>query len=120
MACVDGTIHGYNPITLIKKFSLHLPAKINCIEYLNVSSYPIFNGYMLSLINGDFRIYDERNLIFVYRFNEPINCLKFGNYSDYGRCYIFISESGSYIVKKQKFVSLEVNFFNIFYLYKSS
>mgnify|MGYP000929993114 CR=1 FL=1 len=109
VACVDGSIHGYNPINFTKNFSINLPAKINCIEYLNIMTYPVFNGYMLSLKNGEFRIYDERILIYVYKFSEPMSCIKFGNYSDYGRCYILVGESGSFIVKKQKYSSLEVN-----------
>ena len=109
VACVDGSVHGYDSARFTKKFSVDLPAKITCIEYLNINSYPVFNGYMLSLKNGEFRIYDERIMIFVYKFSEPINCIKFGNYSDYGRCYLFITESGSFIVKKQKHTSLEVN-----------
>ena len=109
VSCTDGSIHSYNPSNGLKNFSIILPAKISCIEYLNVSSYPVFNGYMVSLKNGEFRIYDERVLVFVYKFSDPMNCIKFGCYSDYGRCYVFVTESGSLIVKKQKYVSLEVN-----------
>lgn len=114
IGCIDASIHSYNQSGQ-KFFSFKLPSEITCMENLEIKTYPIFSGYMLSLKNGEFRIYNERILNFVYKFSEPIHCIKFGNYSTFGKTIIFITESGGLITKKLKNIDLDVfNFSSIF------
>jgi len=107
VGCVDASIHSYLQSGQ-KNFSFKLPSELSCMENLEIKSYPIFSGYMVSLKNGDFRIYNEKILIYLFKFNEPIHCIKFGNYSTYGKTIIFITESGGLITKKLKNIDLEV------------
>ena len=107
VGCIDATVHSYNP-SGVKNFSFKLPADICCMEIVDIKSYPSFSGYMVALKNGEFRVYNERILNFVYKFAEPLHCIKFGNYSSYGRTFIFITESGGLITKKLKNVDLDV------------
>ena len=77
VACVDGSIHGYNPINFTKNFSINLPAKINCIEYLNIMTYPVFNGYMLSLKNGEFKNFAPLASKIILEISSPCFAAKF-------------------------------------------
>lgn len=107
VGCADATVHSYNQIGQ-KNFAFGLPADLTCLEALEIKTYPLFAGYMLGLKNGEFRVYNERVLNFVFKFAESVHCVKFGNYSNYGKTFIFITESGGLIAKKLKNIDLDV------------
>lgn len=109
VGCIDAHVHSYNQVGQ-KNFSLKLPSVITCMEGIEVKTYPLFSGYMIALRNGEFRIYNEVVLTYVYRFSEAIHCIKFGNYSTFGKTFIFITESGGLITKKFKYIDLDVNY----------
>lgn len=108
VGCADASVHSYNQVGQ-KNFAFGLPSELTCLEAIEIKTYPLFAGYMLGLKNGEFRIYSERVLCFVYKFAEPIHCVKFGNYSNFGKSFIFITESGGLIAKKLKNIDLDVN-----------
>jgi len=103
----DATVHSYNQAGQ-KNFGFGLPAELTCIEAIEIMTYPLFSGYALGLKNGEVRIYSERVLNFVYKFSEPVHCIKFGNYSTFGKTFIFITESGGLIAKKLRNIDLDV------------
>jgi len=107
VGCADASVHSYNQIGQ-KSFAFGLPAQLTCLEAIQIKTYPLFAGYMLGLKNGEVRIYSERVLNFVYKFAEPVHCIKFGNYSTFGKTFIFITESGGLIAKKLKNIDLDV------------
>lgn len=108
VGCNDSCIHAYS-MQGTKLYSIKFPANLTCMEALEIRTYPIFSGFMVGLKNGEFRIYSERTLTFVYKFTESIFCMKSGNYGNLGKCFVFISESGAFIIKKLKSVNLEVS-----------
>jgi hypothetical protein len=110
----DATVHSYNQAGQ-KNFGFGLPAELTCIEAIEIMTYPLFSGYALGLKNGEVRIYSERVLNFVYKFSEPVHCIKFGNYSTFGKTFIFITESGGLIAKKLRNIDLDVLFNNLIF-----
>lgn len=114
VGCANATVHSYNQIGQ-KNFTFGLPANLTCMEPIEIKTYPLFSGYALGLKNGEVRIYSERQLNFVYKFSEAIHCIKFGNYSTFGKTFIFITESGGLIAKKLKNIDLDVTCFFYFF-----
>lgn len=111
IGCIDSTIHSYH-ILGKKNFSYKLPSSLCCMENLDIKTFPVFRGYMLGLKNGEFRIYNEKNLNFIFKFPEPLISMKYGRYSTLNECMIFITESGGLHVKKLKMnVNIEVLFY---------
>lgn len=95
---MDACYHSYHPQGK-KNFTIKLPAHITCMEYFDCSRTKNFRGTTIALKNGEVRLYNEKNLIHLFRYPENIFGIKFGKFGREDETLILITESGSLIVK---------------------
>jgi Bardet-Biedl syndrome 1 protein len=109
IACtMDSYYHSYNPSGK-KNFSIKLPDAITCVEAMEIKKPRSFKGVLISLRNCELRLYNEKNLVNIYKLQENIFGMKFGKFSKIDECLVMITESGSLFVKSlNKTVNLDV------------
>lgn len=109
IACtMDSYYHSYNPSGKAN-FSIKLPDSITCVEAMEIKIPRNFKGVLISLRNQELRLYNEKNLINIYKLTENIFGMKFGKFSKNEECLVIITDSGSLFVKSlSKTVNLDV------------
>ncbi len=98
LATIDDYYQSYSPQGK-KKFSIKMPHSISNLEVLDASRTRNFKGVIITLKNGEVRVYNEKNLLNIIKLNENIFGVKFGKFGKDEERLILITDSGSLIIK---------------------
>jgi Bardet-Biedl syndrome 1 protein len=113
VATVDDYYQSYTPQGK-KNFSIKMPHSISNLEILDASRTRNFKGVILTLKNGEIRLYNEKNLINILKLSENIFGVKFGKFCKDEERLVIITESGSLIIKSlSQNINLDTVSFNL-------
>lgn len=90
-------------------FHQALPVSICNLELMNVRRARNQSALLVSLSNGEVRVYNERVLLHSIQINEPIIAMRFGSYSKEENALAVVTISGAVVIKMlQRSANLEV------------
>jgi len=91
-----------------KLFSILMPDSITCMECFDFNKGKVyFKAVLIALRNYELRMYNEKQLINVYKTSEIIFSMKFGKFGVEEDVLVIISDSGSLLIKALQHSNLE-------------
>lgn len=90
-----------------KNFSISLPDSISCMESFDFKKGKYFKGVLIALKNYELRLYNDKQLLNVYKTIESIFSMRFGKFGADEDNLILISDSGSLMIKSLIHSNLE-------------
>eukprot|EP00002_Diphylleia_rotans_P010307 TRINITY_DN2075_c0_g1_i3.p1 TRINITY_DN2075_c0_g1~~TRINITY_DN2075_c0_g1_i3.p1 ORF type:complete len:559 (+),score=112.06 TRINITY_DN2075_c0_g1_i3:50-1726(+) len=97
VGCMNNVLNCYH-IKGKKTFSTYFTSPITNMEIL-YSKARNYRVLMVALADGEIRLYNERNMISNFKFDEPIAGMKFGRYGREDHALMLIYKSGGLAVK---------------------
>ena len=82
-----------------KNYSLYMPASILCMETLDIVRARTVKCLIVSLSNGELRVYNDKHLVSVYNMIDTVHGLRFGRLGREDNALVVTTKSGSLQVK---------------------
>jgi len=93
-----------------QNFSISLPDTITCMESFDFKKGKYFKGVLITLKNSELRLYNEKQLLNVYKTSQIIFGMTFGKFGSEEDNLILVSESGCIMVKSLLHSNLDKEF----------
>eukprot|EP00276_Gloeochaete_wittrockiana_P008473 CAMPEP_0184664068 /NCGR_PEP_ID=MMETSP0308-20130426/51076_1 /TAXON_ID=38269 /ORGANISM="Gloeochaete witrockiana, Strain SAG 46.84" /LENGTH=592 /DNA_ID=CAMNT_0027107225 /DNA_START=108 /DNA_END=1886 /DNA_ORIENTATION=+ len=108
VGCMGNVIHSFH-IKGKKNFSIYLPSPITNMELLSLQKSRNLRAVLVSLQNGEIRIYNEKHLVSNLQTRDVITGLRFGRYGREDSTLVIAFKSGALSIKMlPRLASLEV------------
>lgn len=98
VGCMNNVVHNFH-VKGKKNYSLYLPAPIVCMEALNVVRARMVKCLIVSLSNGELRVYNEKHLVSIYHMADTVQGMHFGRFGREDNVLTCTTASGSLQVK---------------------
>ena len=100
VGCMNNVVHNFH-VKGKKNYSLYMPASILCMETLDIVRARTVKCLIVSLSNGELRVYNEKNLVSLHNMNmnNPVQGLRFGRLGREDNALVVTTKSGGLHVK---------------------
>lgn len=98
VGCMNNVVHNFH-VKGKKNYSLYMPASIQCMETLDIVRARTVKCLIVSLSNGELRVYNEKHLVSVYHVSDTVHGLRFGRLGREDNALVVTTKGGSLQVK---------------------
>ncbi|KAL0026920.1 hypothetical protein WJX77_011582 [Trebouxia sp. C0004] len=98
VGCTNSTVQYFN-LKGKRSFCVNLPSPILAMHGLETAQQKISKCLVVSLANGDLRVYNEQHLVSVTKFESPVNAMTFGKFGREENTLVSITRTGGLDVK---------------------
>ncbi|KAG2484587.1 hypothetical protein HYH03_016628 [Edaphochlamys debaryana] len=98
VGCMNDVIHAYQP-NGHKSWSIYLPTHILAMQRMEVTGQRMTKALVVSLANGEVRVYNDKLLVSIHSVPNPITALWFGRYGREDNTLISLTKSGMLDIK---------------------
>lgn len=98
VGCMNNVVHNFH-VKGKKNYSLYMPASIQCMETLEIVRARTVKCLIVSLANGELRVYNEKHLISVYNMSDTVHGLSFGRFGREDNALAVTTKGGTLQVK---------------------
>eukprot|EP00357_Protocruzia_adherens_P031936 CAMPEP_0114996454 /NCGR_PEP_ID=MMETSP0216-20121206/14318_1 /TAXON_ID=223996 /ORGANISM="Protocruzia adherens, Strain Boccale" /LENGTH=587 /DNA_ID=CAMNT_0002360657 /DNA_START=155 /DNA_END=1918 /DNA_ORIENTATION=+ len=95
---MENVVHAYHPKGK-KLYSIHLPYSITNMELLEMTRTKTIKALLVSMSNGEIRLYNEKTLISTLKLSDVILGMRFGVFGREEGSLILSTRSGGIVVK---------------------
>lgn len=109
VACMGSVVHAYH-IKGKKSYSLYMPAPVATIEVLSLQRMRSVKALLVSLHNGEVRIYSEKSVVATLHLDDPAVGMRFGAYGREEAALAMVGKGGTLVIKMlQRTANLETS-----------
>jgi Bardet-Biedl syndrome 1 protein len=98
VACMGAVVHAYH-IKGKKSYSLYMPAPVAAIEVLSLQRLRSSKALIVSLHNGELRLYVDKTAVATLKLDDPAVGLRFGAYGREEGALALVGKAGSLVIK---------------------
>lgn len=107
VACMGNVVHSYH-IKGKKSFSLYMPAPVAAVEVLQLTRMRTLRALLVSLHNGEVRVYNDKDLVHTLATDDPVVGMRFGSYGREEGALAMVGKAGTLLIKMlQRSASLD-------------
>ncbi|KAG8470997.1 hypothetical protein KFE25_009418 [Diacronema lutheri] len=107
VACMGAVVHAYH-IKGKKSHSLFMPAPVAAIEVLSLERMRSVKALLVSLHNGEVRLYVDKSIIATIHLDDPAVGMRFGAYGREEAALAMVGKAGTLVIKMlQRTANLE-------------
>lgn len=107
VACMGAVVHAFQ-VKGKKSYSLYMPAPVAAIEVLSLQRARSAKALLVSLHNGEVRLYADKFLIATMRLDDPAVGMRFGPYGREEAALATVGRAGTLVIKMlQRTANLE-------------
>mmetsp|Transcript_1658 Transcript_1658/g.4843 ORF Transcript_1658/g.4843 Transcript_1658/m.4843 type:complete len:552 (+) Transcript_1658:21-1676(+) len=96
--CMGNVVHSYH-IKGKKTFSLYMPSPVAAVEVLHLQRMRSVKALLVSLHNGEVRLYNDKNLVTTLHVDDPCVGMRFGPYGREEAALAMVGKSGTLLIK---------------------
>ncbi|KAJ1632773.1 bardet-Biedl syndrome 1 family protein [Pavlovales sp. CCMP2436] len=98
VACMGSVVHAYH-IKGKKSYSLYQPAPVAAIEVLTLQRVRSAKALLVSLHNGEVRLYSEKTVVATLHVDDPAVGMRFGAYGREEAALALVGKAGTLVIK---------------------
>eukprot|EP00455_Lapot_gusevi_P029644 TRINITY_DN3175_c0_g1_i7.p1 TRINITY_DN3175_c0_g1~~TRINITY_DN3175_c0_g1_i7.p1 ORF type:complete len:595 (+),score=101.41 TRINITY_DN3175_c0_g1_i7:67-1851(+) len=98
VACMDNVIHSFH-FKGKKNFTIYLPDHVLSMCLMEMKHSKSIKGVLVSLNNGEVRLYNGKHLISSIKNDDPVSALRFGPYAREENTLVMIHKRGALDIK---------------------
>ncbi|DBA70591.1 TPA: Bardet-Biedl syndrome 1 protein [Trebouxia sp. C0005] len=98
VGCTNSTVQCFS-LKGKRSFCVNLPSPILAMHGLETAQQKLAKCLVVSLANGDVRVYNEQHLVSVTHFKSPVNAMTFGKFGREENTLVSITRTGGLDVK---------------------
>jgi len=98
VACMNNVVHNFH-VKGKKNYSLYMPAAVSCLETLDIVRARTVKCLIVSLANGELRVYNEKHLVSIYSMSDTVHGMRFGRLGREDNALVVTTSSGNLQVK---------------------